>query len=99
MRWCRFDRGDGPRYGIVDGDEVAEVSGTPFGEYAVSPDRVPLAGLRLLVPVVPPTFYAAGTNFREHRVPRRKHHPMFAPVEAMARFNDLEARQWHDVLI
>src|ERR1700761_343413 len=66
MRWCRFDRGDGPRYGIVDGDQVAEVSGTPFGSHEDTGLRVPLARVRLLVPVVPSTFYAAGTNFREH---------------------------------
>ena len=25
MRWCRFDSGDGPRFGTIDGDTVTEV--------------------------------------------------------------------------
>lgn len=27
---------------------------------------MPLSGVKLLVPVIPPTFYAAGVNYREH---------------------------------
>jgi 2-keto-4-pentenoate hydratase/2-oxohepta-3-ene-1,7-dioic acid hydratase in catechol pathway len=83
MRWCRFDSGDGPRFGTIDGDTVTEVSGTPFGEYTVTAAKFPLAGVRLLVPVIPPTFYAAGTNFREHVIEmsaRRGVEPKFPPA-------------------
>ena len=81
MRWCRFDSGAGPRFGIIDGTTVTEVSGSPFAEHAVTPDQFPLDALRLLVPVIPPTFYAAGTNFREHVIEmsrRRGVEPKFA---------------------
>jgi 2-keto-4-pentenoate hydratase/2-oxohepta-3-ene-1,7-dioic acid hydratase in catechol pathway len=81
MRWCRFDSGAGPRFGIVDGQTVTEVSGSPFTEHALTPDQFPLDTVRLLVPVIPPTFYAAGTNFREHVIEmsrRRGVEPTFA---------------------
>ena len=67
MRWCRFDSGQlGPRYGLVEGDEVVAVEGTPFGAYQRTAETHPLASVRLLVPVIPPVFYAAGVNYREH---------------------------------
>ena len=67
MRWCRFQSGqDEARYGLVDGDQVVAVQGTPFGEHQRTSEMHPLADVRLLVPVVPPVFYAAGVNYREH---------------------------------
>ena len=68
MRWIRYHRDGMARYGIVEGDEVREVEGTPFDAVAPVPTsrRYPLAGLRLLPPVIPPTFYAAGVNYRKH---------------------------------
>ena len=49
MRWCRFDSGAGPRFGIIDGDTVTEVSGSPFAEHAVTPDQFPLDAVREIV--------------------------------------------------
>ncbi len=66
MKWCRFQSGDKATYGIIDGDNVIEVSGTPFDSYERTANVQPLSAVKLLVPVVPPTFYAAGINFREH---------------------------------
>jgi len=68
MKWVRYATGTdgGSRYGIVEGDMVQEVSGTPFAEYAVTGTRRRLADLRLLTPVMPPTFYANGVNYRAH---------------------------------
>ena len=66
MIWCRFQVGDKIRYGIVEDDRVTEVSGSPFETYVLTDDRYLLADVRLLVPVIPPTFYAAGINYPEH---------------------------------
>jgi 2-keto-4-pentenoate hydratase/2-oxohepta-3-ene-1,7-dioic acid hydratase in catechol pathway len=66
MKWCRFQSGDKATYGIIEGDNVIEVSGTPFDSYERTANVQPLSAVKLLVPVVPPTFYAAGINFREH---------------------------------
>jgi 2-keto-4-pentenoate hydratase/2-oxohepta-3-ene-1,7-dioic acid hydratase in catechol pathway len=66
MKWCRFQTGDKPSYGIIEGETVIQVDGSPFDSYTKSAKTYPLQGVKLLVPVIPPTFYAAGINYREH---------------------------------
>ena len=66
MKWCRFQSGDEASYGLIEGDTVTEVSGSPFESYTRTSNTQPLSTVRLLLPVVPSTFYAAGVNFREH---------------------------------
>jgi len=66
MRWARFERGGAAGYGIVEGDDILPVRGTPFGEWERAGSKLPLAEARLLVPVVPTTFYACGLNYEEH---------------------------------
>ena len=67
MRWVRYEGDDGGAvFGIVEGDEIAEVSGDPFDGYERTGGRSALADARLLVPFEPKTFYAAGVNYEEH---------------------------------
>ncbi len=66
MIWCRFQSADGPRYGQVDGDSVVEVEGTPCGEHSFNGNRHDISSAKLLVPVIPSTFYCAGINYRDH---------------------------------
>lgn len=66
MIWCRFQDNGGPKYGIVEGDRVAVVRGTPFGEYTVGNRRRTLSALKLLPPTVPSTFFCVGLNYRGH---------------------------------
>lgn len=68
MRWARIETADGPRYGIVEGESITTVEGSPFGGHAPTGERVALDAARFLPPVVPPTFYAAGLNYPEHAV-------------------------------
>ena len=82
MRWCRFQTGDGSAYGIIEGDTVTEVTGSPFEAHTRTSTKVPLSRVKLLVPVIPPTFYAAGVNYREHvteMAHRRGEKPKFPP--------------------
>ncbi len=83
MRWCRFQSGSKVAHGIVDGTTVTEVTGSPFGEHARTSTTLPLSAVKLLVPVIPPTFYAAGVNYREHvteMAKRRGVAPQFPPA-------------------
>ena len=64
--WCRFQSGDTIAHGVIDGANVTAVSGSPFDAYTRTATTVPLSAVKLLVPVIPPTFYAAGINYREH---------------------------------
>ena len=66
MKWCRFQAGDKSAYGIIEGDTVVEVAGSPFDDYTRTSSTHPLGSVKLLVPVIPPTFYAAGINYPEH---------------------------------
>ena len=66
MRWIRYDNNGTPAYGIVEGDNVAEVKGDPFAGYERTGGRRSLASVKLLYPVEPRTFYCAGLNYAEH---------------------------------
>ena len=66
MRWCRIELDGRAVYGQVEGDDIALVDGSPFQIWTRTPRRIPYAGAKLLVPVVPPNFYAAGLNYRAH---------------------------------
>ena len=66
MRWARFEQNGTPTYGVVEGDDIIPVRGSPFESWERTSTKLPLASVKLLVPVVPPTFYAAGLNYAEH---------------------------------
>jgi 2-keto-4-pentenoate hydratase/2-oxohepta-3-ene-1,7-dioic acid hydratase in catechol pathway len=82
MRWCRFQVGARVAHGVVEGDTVVEATGSPFEDPARTTTAFPLSAVKLLVPVIPPTFYAAGVNYREHvteMAHRRGVAPQFPP--------------------
>ncbi len=66
MRWARFDQHGSPAYAAVEGDTVIPVRGSPFEAWERTGERLRLNEVKLLVPVMPPTFYAAGMNYPEH---------------------------------
>jgi len=77
VRIARFSYGDpigaggsGFAFGAIGGDpgaeEVAVINGHPFGEVTFSGLRLPLAGVRLLPPVLPSKVVAIGKNYADH---------------------------------
>ena len=66
MKWCRIELDGRPSFGIVEGKEVALVDAPPYEPHRRTGRRVPLAAAKLLPPVMPYNFYAAGINFRPH---------------------------------
>ena len=82
MKWCRFQSGRTVAYGIIEGTTVTEVTGSPFESYSKTATTSIPEPVKLLVPVIPPTFYAAGVNYREHvteMAQRRGVKPEFPP--------------------
>jgi len=82
VKWCRFEADGRSRHGIIEGDTVIEVTGSPFEKPEKTAATRPLGQVKLLVPVIPPTFYAAGVNYREHvteMAHRRGVKPEFPP--------------------
>jgi 2-keto-4-pentenoate hydratase/2-oxohepta-3-ene-1,7-dioic acid hydratase in catechol pathway len=70
--FCRFEKSGRVSYGIVEGDTVRAIEGEPLSQYRLGSERYPLAEVKLLVPILPPTFYAIGSNYRDHVVGRAK---------------------------
>ena len=66
MRWVRFSHQGRLAYGILEGDRLSEVSGDPFRGYQTTRTVHELAGVKIEVPVLPPTFYCVGLNYAEH---------------------------------
>ena len=66
MRWIRFTVDGRTAYGILEGDRISEVSGDPFAGYEKTARTHPLDDVKIVIPVVPRTFYAVGFNYPEH---------------------------------
>ena len=82
MKWCRFQSGADVAYGVIEGDTVTAVTGSLFDSPTRTEKTAQLSRVKMLVPVIPPTFYAAGVNYREHvteMAHRRGVKPEFPP--------------------
>jgi 2-keto-4-pentenoate hydratase/2-oxohepta-3-ene-1,7-dioic acid hydratase in catechol pathway len=66
MRWCRFKSEGGVSFGIVEGDRVITVEGSPFGAYKKTSKSYPLASVTLDIPTVPSNFFCVGVNYADH---------------------------------
>ena len=66
MRWVRYCAGGKETFGIVEGDQIIDVHGDPFDGYERTATSRALANTKLLAPVMPRTFYAAGLNYADH---------------------------------
>lgn len=84
MKWCRIEIAGSAVYAAFEGDEVEVLIGTPFGQFRRSGARHRLETVKLLPPVAPPNFYAAGLNFRAHIDWAIAHHGMALKVPTQA---------------
>ena len=64
--WCRLETPGGHSFGLVEGERIEFVEGSPFASFTRTGRFTPLSEARLLVPVIPPTFYAIGSNYHDH---------------------------------
>lgn len=68
MKIARFSAGGDPQFGIVDDDELVVLAGDPlFHGYDTTGERVKLAEVRLLAPVIPRSkVVCIGMNYAAH---------------------------------
>jgi len=72
MKFCRFISSDPagdsafPRYAILDGENVQEISAAPWTEWSTVGKPRPLPSLRLLAPVEPRKIVCVGRNYAAH---------------------------------
>ena len=95
MKWCRFKVGNRMAYGIVEDDTIVEVDGSPFDSYFKTSKTHTLGSAKLQVPVIPPTFYAAGLNYPKHIkwvAEEMGVEPEMLPVEILPRKPDIGYR-------
>lgn len=69
MRYARVACDDREFFAIVEPDEVVEISAAPWLPHERGAQH-PLSAVTFLPPVIPPTFYAAGFNYKAHN----RHH-------------------------
>jgi 2-keto-4-pentenoate hydratase/2-oxohepta-3-ene-1,7-dioic acid hydratase in catechol pathway len=66
MRWIKFSAAGRSAYGILEGNEIVEVSGNPFDGFEKTARIHPLDAVKIEVPLIPRTFYCAGLNYTAH---------------------------------
>jgi 2-keto-4-pentenoate hydratase/2-oxohepta-3-ene-1,7-dioic acid hydratase in catechol pathway len=72
MRWVRFDLGDGPRVGRLDGDQIQPVAAERLQDVierrgdAPAGASLPAAACTLLAPLTPGKILAVGQNYLDH---------------------------------
>ena len=66
MRYCRVAYDDGPVWGLVEGDVIRLLDGSPLDGGKPDGRERKTATAAFLPPVVPPVFYAVGLNYRGH---------------------------------
>lgn len=55
-----------PRYGLIEGENVIEIAGLPWGQWTRSAQTSRLADVRLLAPVEPSKIVCVGRNYAAH---------------------------------
>lgn len=66
MKWCRFKTDGGVSFGVIEGERVVAVDGSPFGDYTKTARSYPLAAVKLDIPVIPSNFLCVGVNYADH---------------------------------
>src|SRR3977135_3850514 len=72
MRFCRYEvrdassPGSAPRYGLIEGESVIEISGPPWGQWSRGSRSSRLTDVRLLAPVEPSKIVCIGRNYAAH---------------------------------
>src|SRR3954469_5148458 len=66
MKWLRYKAHADVHYGVLEGDRIRQMRGTPFGSHEPDGQKLALGEVTLLPPVMPQTFYAVGANYVAH---------------------------------
>ncbi|HEX3680252.1 MAG TPA: fumarylacetoacetate hydrolase family protein [Galbitalea sp.] len=69
MKIARFSTDGDPRFGILDGDDIVVLAGDPlFSGFQPTEERLPLASVKLLAPVIPRSkVVCVGLNYADHK--------------------------------
>lgn len=66
MKFVRIDRPEGPRWGVLKGEDVLTLSKAPYESLEYDGEKLPLSQCRLLAPCEPTKIVCVGKNYSEH---------------------------------
>jgi 2-keto-4-pentenoate hydratase/2-oxohepta-3-ene-1,7-dioic acid hydratase in catechol pathway len=66
VRIARYSHDGEVKFGVVEGGDLADIMGHPFGPITFSGERRAISSVRLLPPVLPSKVVAIGKNYAEH---------------------------------
>jgi len=66
MNFVRFSSDESVSYGLLSGEEIQPIDGSPFGDWSETGVPISLGSVRLLKPVEPSKGLALASNFRDH---------------------------------
>jgi 2-keto-4-pentenoate hydratase/2-oxohepta-3-ene-1,7-dioic acid hydratase in catechol pathway len=75
VKFVRFRYKTEAVYGVLEGETIRPLKGTPFSHYEALPDEVPLHSIRLLAPCEPSKIVAVGVNYADHAAEFKKDPP------------------------
>ena len=64
MKFGRFQHQSRTFFGLVEGDRVDELDGSPFGNWKTNGKTHALSALKILTPCEPRNFYCAGLELK-----------------------------------
>lgn len=103
MKWVRYQRADASEacFGVLEGNVIQEIEGDPLTDFVRTARRVRLDHAKLLPPVVPATFYAAGLNYPTHfrRYAEMEGRPPQLPTESHIGYRAINSLIAHDETI
>lgn len=88
MKYVRFERPDGPCWGVVKGEDVHTLAKPPYDGLEYDGGKLPLSQCRLLAPCSPTKIVCVGKNYAEHAKEMGAEPPGF-PVLFMKGLNTL----------
>lgn len=66
MIWVRFAVNNQVHYGVLEGQTIRRVEGSPYHEFDITEDTFTLGAIDLLCPCVPTKILAIGLNYADH---------------------------------
>jgi len=66
MRWLQFSINNKIQSGYLVGEQIHVIQGNFLDEWQETGETYPLSAVKIEVPIIPRTFYAAGFNYAIH---------------------------------
>ena len=66
MKFARYQVNGSIAYGLVEGDEIRQITTTPFQKYQITDKHHSISDINILAPTIPNKIIAIGLNYKSH---------------------------------